>query len=62
MIINDKALAKALKRSGMTGFKICVNGNTARLVSWDWAAKIRLSGANEPPKLTLCLLYTSRCV
>lgn len=56
MIINDKALARTLRRSGTTGFKICVNGSSARLVSWDWAAKIQLSGANEPPKLTLAAL------
>lgn len=56
MIINDKALAKVLKRSGTTGFKMCVNGNTARLVSWDWAARFQLYGAEEPPKLTLAAL------
>lgn len=56
MIINDKALARTLKRSGKTGFKICINGYAARVVSWDWAAKIPLSGSNEPPKLTLAAL------
>ena len=31
MIINDKALARALKRSGKAGFKLCVNGKVIRL-------------------------------
>lgn len=56
MIINDKALARTLKRSGTTGFKICVNGKVARLVSWDWAARFALAGAAETPKLTLAAL------
>ena len=34
MIINDKALARALKRSGKAGFKLCVNGKVIRLVGW----------------------------
>ncbi len=33
-----------------------MNGSSARLVSWDWAARIRLTGAAEPPKLTLAAL------
>ena len=56
MIINDKALARTLKRTGTTGFKLCVNGSAARLVSWDWAVRLQLYGATEPPKLMLAAL------
>lgn len=54
MIVNDKALAKVLKRSGTAGFKLCVNGTTMRLVGWGWAARATLS--DDPPKLVLSTL------
>lgn len=56
MVINDKALARTLKRTGQYGFKFCVNGTAARLVGWDFAARIQLSDTDEPPKMTLAAL------
>lgn len=56
MIINDKALAKVLKRSGATGFKICSIGDSIRFVGWEWAARLLINGSNEHPRLTLAAL------
>ena len=56
MVINDKVLARTLKRTGQYGFKFCVNGTAARLVGWDFAARIQLSDTDEPPKMTLAAL------
>ena len=56
MIINDKALARALKRSGKAGFKLCVNGNVIRLVSWDWAARLPLQSSGTENRQTLAAL------
>lgn len=56
MIINDKALARALKRSGKAGFKFCVNGNAIRLVSWDWAARLPLQSSGTENRQTLAAL------
>lgn len=56
MIINDKALARVLKRSGKAGFKFCVNGNAIRLVSWDWAARLPLQSSGTENRQTLAAL------
>ena len=56
MIINDRALARVLKRSGKVGFKLCVNGNVIRLVSWDWAARLPLQSSGTENRQTLAAL------
>lgn len=56
MIINDKALARTLKRSGASGFKLRMNGYILELVGWDWAARLTLHSSGEPPRLTLAAL------
>ena len=56
MIINDKALARVLKRSGKAGFKFCVNGNAIRLVSWDWAARLPIQSSGTENRQTLAAL------
>ena len=56
MIINDRALARVLKRSGKAGFKLCVNGNVIRLVSWDWAARLPLHSSGTENRQTLAAL------
>ena len=56
MIINDKALARALKRSGKAGFKLCVNGKVIRLVGWDWAARLPLQCPGTENRQTLAAL------